>query len=100
MARLIRPDGTEEDVKPKRGRKWTLDELQAHVGGFIQEFPVDGLTMLVDEEGLLKGLPLNAAATDLVMGFVLAEARRRGCGLRYHPRIVGNALVIDPGERW
>jgi hypothetical protein len=100
MARLIRPDGTEERVTPKRGRKWTLDELQAHVGGFIQEFPVEGLSMLVDEEGLLKCLEYNEVATDLVMSFVIAEARRRGCGLRYQPRIVGVALVIDPGERW
>lgn len=70
------------------------------LGGFIEQMPgVPGLRMLFDEEGQLKGLPFNAVATAIVMEAVLAEAQRRGCGLRYHPRIVGNALVLEPGEK-
>ena len=100
MARLIRPDGTEERVTPRKGNRWTLDELQHHIGGYIEQMPgVPGLRILFDEEGQLKGLPFNEVATDIVMTAVLAEAQRRGCGLRYHPRIVGNALVLDDGER-
>lgn len=100
MAILIRPDGTENHVTPKRGNRWTLEELQEHVGGSIEQMPgVRGLRMLFDEEGQLKGLPFNAVATAIVMEAVLAEAERRGCGLRYHPRIVGNALVLEPGEK-
>jgi hypothetical protein len=100
MARLIRTDGTEAHVTPKRGNRWTLLELQQHVGGYIEEMPgVGGLRILFDEEGQLKNLPFNAVATAIVMEAVLAEAQRRGCGLRYQPRIVGNALVLEPGER-
>jgi hypothetical protein len=99
MARLIRPDGTEQQVHPRGGR-WTLEELQAHVGGYVQEMPgVRGLRMLFDEEGQMKELPFNAKATEIVLNAVREEARRRNCRLRYEPRIVGNALVLDKGER-
>lgn len=42
----------------------TLDELQRAVGGYVEHAPVAGLTeehivMLVNEDGLLAGLPVN-----------------------------------------
>lgn len=56
---------------PERGRltertveSLTLDVLQKAVGGYIEHAPVAGLTeehivMLVNEDGLLAGLPVN-----------------------------------------
>lgn len=39
----------------------TLQALQAAVGGYIESFTVDSdLTILCNEEGLLRGLPFNA----------------------------------------
>lgn len=88
MAKLIRPDGTVEDVVPKNGKKFKLEESQALVGGYIEFVQPLGRALLrfhglppnaimyVDEEGLLKGLPLNPRAS-------LLACRR----------IVGNALV-------
>lgn len=58
-------------VHPERGHitertleKVTLEDLQRAVGGYIEHAPVAGLSeeniaMLVNEEGLLAGLPVN-----------------------------------------
>ena len=67
MAKLIKVDGTEIEVKSK-GKKWTLTELQEHVGGFIEIMPGIGkIRMILDEEGLLKMKPINVRATDIVL---------------------------------
>lgn len=63
---------------PANGKTWTLDEVQGLVGGYVQLIQLDdGLTMLVDEEGRMKGLPLNQGAS-LLSG---------------HP-VVGTALIF------
>lgn len=58
-ALLIKQDSLEL-IKPK-GEYFTLEELQAAVGGYIEIAPAldkDYITV-VNEEGLLLGLPLN-----------------------------------------
>lgn len=53
------------------GRTPTLDWLQKQVGGYIEVAAVclhGKLRMVVNEEGLLQELPLNATATDLYRG--------------------------------
>lgn len=93
MAKLIKSDGTEEIVYP-RGKKWTLLELQTAVGGYIEIMPGIGkLRLIMDEEGLLKMKPLNVKATDIV------EEALAGKQLWYHPTIVGDVLILDPGEK-
>lgn len=64
------------------GRTPTLDWLQKQVGGYIEVAAVclwGKLQMVVNEEGLLQELPLNATATDLYSGT---------------SNIVGNAVVL------
>ena len=39
----------ENDLKP----------LQELVGGYIETIPINGITMIINEEGKLKGLPVN-----------------------------------------
>ena len=93
MARLIRSDGTETIVTPV-GKRWTLKELQTHVGGYIEFMPGIGkIRMILDEEGRLKQKPENQKATDIVM-----EALR-GKILRYQPVIVGDVLILEKGEK-
>lgn len=56
----IDADGTNSHYQPGR---LTLDQMQEAVGGFIQigkEY--EKFVLLVDEEGRLKGLPVNYAA--------------------------------------
>lgn len=88
MAKLIKTDGTVTEVKPKNGRVFELDELQAFVGGYIQFiFPLPGQIVCLNEEGKIHGLEYNAVATELV-----AHALLPG------DVIVGNALVMSEGE--
>lgn len=66
MATLYKTDGTQTEVTPKNGKQFTLEELQALVGGYIQVVNTnDRRVMVVDEEGKLKDKPYNQAATRL-----------------------------------
>lgn len=60
---LIAVDGTVTTHTPK-GRTWTLEELQALVGGYIETFQVaPGIVGVFDEDGKPKQLPENPVAT-------------------------------------
>tara|TARA_Y100000310_G_scaffold244963_1_gene249877 strand:+ start:1410 stop:1679 length:270 start_codon:yes stop_codon:yes gene_type:complete len=65
MAVLFRADDTQEIVTPAEGESFTLDELQGFVDGYIEPVQVPtrhistGFVFIVNEEGRLKGLPLN-----------------------------------------
>lgn len=61
---VIKPDGSREALN----RKITLEEAQQIVGGYI-EIPRSKLahrSLVVNEEGLLIGLPANTEATKLL----------------------------------
>jgi hypothetical protein len=71
---------TFEDKKP------TLEKVQKLVGGFVEmvHSPTDpDIQILVNEEGLLDGLPFNEEATKM-------------CGTG----IVGPAVVLKGNARW
>ena len=56
--------------------------------GFIQVIRLaDGRSLVINEEGKLRELPLNVAATALYM-----------VGRAWHDDIVGNALLCEKGE--
>lgn len=71
----------------------SLEDYQAIVGGYIE--PVDvsalGITMYINEEGLLQQLPLNSRTTFLWWYFV-PEARQTAM-------LVGPALVVGLPDR-
>lgn len=67
------PGGIKNEVKPKNGKYFTLEELQTIVGGYIEcVYLKDNMTMVVNEEGKLKGLPCNGLATEITYqnGFI------------------------------
>ncbi|MGN1156869.1 MAG: DUF3846 domain-containing protein, partial [Agathobacter sp.] len=84
-AKIVYPDKDSEDYSPKNGRTFELEEMQKIVGGYIEIVHLnDGRLMIVNEEGLLHGLPVNIEATNILR--------------RYHSTtqyIVGNAIVCD-----
>lgn len=86
MAMLYEPNGSESEVQPKNGKTFSLEELQAAVGGYIELVTIQGGSklMLVNEEGKLNGLPFNDVATQLMAN--------------PHDFVVGNALVCSPKE--
>lgn len=79
---------TEEEVQPKNGTDFQLDELQGFVEGNIEIVYLGGdEIMVVNEEGKLLGLPVNLLATIPYQ-------------LSYGPvdQIYGNALVCKTSE--
>ena len=90
MAILIQPDGAMVDVFPEDGQRFRLDELQSHVGGYIEpvktlmETEMNGYTIqtiYVNEDGFAFGLEHNLKAS-MITG----------------KDIVGNALALFEGE--
>jgi len=61
MAHIILTTG---EMRVIEKEKLSLEFMQRTVGGYIQVVPLGGSTVLVcNEEGKLKGLPLNDKAT-------------------------------------
>ena len=66
MAFIINASGDETEVIPKNGTNFELDELQEAIGGYIELVSLaSGKLLIVDEEGLLKSLPINTKASML-----------------------------------
>lgn len=67
----------------RKDEKPTLEKCQEFVGGYIEIiFTSDGRQIVVDEEGRLKGKPVNVDATE--------EANRT---------IVGDAMILSGKAR-
>ena len=83
MAKWIKTNGGIEEVSPANGKKdFSLEELQAFVGGYIAfVYLSDTKVLVVNEEGLLRRLPKNQ---------LVKEA--------YGIDIVGNALLATREE--
>lgn len=81
---IVEPDGTHRSTEIDN----TLGAFQAAIGGgYIQGVFGADATMYVDEEGLLKHLPLNALATEFAQHVL-------GAGVV----LCGPALILGPGD--
>lgn len=87
---IIKPDGTREEMRHEGKGLPELEVLQKIVGGWIEMLP-GGVTFegrvrkaFVNEEGLLRGMPANPAATGM-------------CRLQH--RLVGNMAVWVPDPK-
>lgn len=66
MATIYKAHGEVINIEPRNGKDFSLSELQAIVSGYIEIVPLNGNSiMVVNEEGKLKGLAMNNAATRL-----------------------------------
>ena len=69
MATLYEPSGRDSEYTPRNGTKFTLAELQALVGGYIEMVRIPGdagrRVFFVDEEGMLKKLRPNVRASQI-----------------------------------
>ena len=84
-AKIVYPDKDSVDYTPKNGTTFELEEMQEIVGGYIEIIRLnDGRIIIVNEEGLLQGLPVNIEATNIL--------RRDHSTTQY---IVGTAIVCD-----
>ena len=86
----IRPSGEISTCPCGDDGSITLEEMQEAVGGYIEvvRLAFDRLVMIVNEEGKLRGLPYNPAATAIM-----------GVGGLPGDYIVGTALLVsESGE--
>lgn len=65
MPYILTPSVGIEQVTPKNGRKFSLEEAQKIVGGYIQLFYIEETEEMIvcNEEGKLHDLPFNELAT-------------------------------------
>ncbi len=83
MATVVKVDGSEESLSD-----CTLASLQKAVGGLIEIVGTsDGRLMVLDEEGKMKGKPVNPKATALTRGIVAD-----------HDMIVGDVVIASHSE--
>ena len=79
---------TVEDVEPANGRDFSLEELQGYVDGLIEIVSLyDGRLMVVNDEGLINGLPINPLATAIY---------QNATGVNDY--ILGNVLICQDNE--
>ncbi len=73
MARVYAVDGTQREVTPAHGVSFTLEELHALVGGYIEVVRLpSGDLMVINEEGKLHDLLYNERATALAASVLFA----------------------------
>lgn len=68
MALVIKACGVIDKVTPKADGKFTLEELQGFVGGYIEFVPLPAnvtktAVMVCNEDGKIIGLPINVLAS-------------------------------------
>lgn len=74
MAQIIKTTGEIIETEPSNGTDFSLTELQAVVGGFIEVVHLpDGRLMVVNEEGKLNGLPINPKASELYPDIIVGD---------------------------
>jgi len=84
---IIKTDGTMAEVSLGGSVEAELDALQTAVGGYVQAVDMHGVTMWLNEEGKLTGLPVNDTATVMWVG-------------QYGPSdiIVGDVVITGPTD--
>lgn len=86
QAQHIKADGTVTDVNPEKGKKFTLQEAQGYVNGYVQIITDlgGGQIMIINSDAGPLRLPYNQKATDLLRVF--------------NPRVIdihGDVLLCD-----
>lgn len=88
MGLWLKADGQREECAPANGVEFTVEELHALVGGWIEVLRLGrtGRWLIVNEEGRLRNLPVNNVAS-----MVYAAVGGRDV-------IVGDAVIAEPHE--
>lgn len=81
-AKLVPGSTVPMEIKPDRkDGRFTLERLQAEIGGYVEIVDQDaGSVMYGDEDGLVKRLPINETASHLagrqIVGVVVVVSHR------------------------
>lgn len=63
MAEIIKTNGERITIQPKNGKDFKLEELKKIVDGYIEVLYLGDKLMVLNEDGKLLNLPVNAEAT-------------------------------------
>ena len=88
MARLLKTDGSEEQVSPKNGKYFVAEEIHGFVGGYFEiiiTLRSDRL-MFGNEDAKRLRLPLNRKATEIA------------AWLRPGDYVSGDVLIVSKDE--
>lgn len=67
MAQLFKTTGEVIEITPQNGKKFSLEEAQKLVGGYVELVPLKHRKQLIcNEEGIILGMPYNAKATEVL----------------------------------
>lgn len=94
-AKIVTPEGRVQVVVPKDGKKFTLEEMQKIVGGYIEVVRPPGqmgAVMVCNEDGKLEGLPANSLASQM-----WCEGAEKGSP-RENDGIVGTVLLCHESQ--
>lgn len=70
----LRVNHPTEEVSPKNGKKFTLEELKAFIGGgYLESVFLGDYILFCDEEGKIKNLPYNDSATQLLSEYGIVD---------------------------
>lgn len=90
-AKVYKATGEIFVINPVNGKTFSYDELSSIVGGFIERVDLpNGKELWVNEEGKLKGLPLN------VMASAIWKNLFAGYAIGADDYVVGDVLICDP----
>jgi hypothetical protein len=65
MAKLYKTNGEVVEIEPKNGKKFTLEEVQSYVEGYVERVELKhNEVLLCNEEAILYCLPYNKHASD------------------------------------
>lgn len=93
-AKIYKTTGEVIEVEPKNGKDFKLEELQEIVHGYIELVNLSSTQyMVVNEEGLLIGLPLNLSATRLYNNLNPSTTMLYEKGI-----IVGDVLICNKSQ--
>lgn len=71
---IITTDTDMKVARPKNGTDFSLDELRSFVGGTIDIISVsERLYLVVNDDGLILGLPYNPAASFMYKGTIVGN---------------------------
>lgn len=75
MAKLYKTNGEVVEITPLNGKKFTLEEAQKYVNGYVELVGLKHREQLIcNEEAICLDMPYNKKATE-----VLAESYGEGC---------------------
>lgn len=79
MAKLYKTNGEVVEITPANGKKFTLEEAQKYVDGYVELVRLKHREQLIcNEEAICLDMPYNKKATE-----VLAESYGEGCQCLY-----------------